>query len=148
MPGFRFKEKIKGEFYTIKKPQRQGLIYFTLVCEVKSLSQFFRDFNTIIKGEIFLTEVVEKSPLSGRLNLNIFKRRLIYTFEFKDKKGRGYKFYGQKNIKFTPPFEFIKSITNFEAVISREGEEFAKAYLRFDLRQELIPLILSFRLIY
>lgn len=145
MSGFAFRETMSGSYHRLDRPTEDHAIEFTISAHVESLRRFVRDRIARIEGEVTMEGLATKRPLSGTLGLKLLdEQRLPYEFTFRGDDGKSYSFRGEKDVLIqTLP----DSITTLPAsVFDADGNEIARAVLRFDLRGDLFEFIKSFRL--
>ncbi len=85
-------------------------------------------------------------PLAGFLDIDIVRRKLIYSFRFGEH--YEYLFKGEKNVRFGGVRELLRTMTYLPGEVSEVAglESPQKAVFRFNLKKDLLPMILSFRI--
>ena len=103
-----------------------------------------RDGMAELSGTLDMEGFADDVPLAGTIEISPLRKRLIrYEFSFVANDGRPYRFAGQKDIRFT---DLIGSWTNLPATLfDQAGKEIGQARVRFDLRSDLLPMLVSFR---
>ena len=140
--AFSFREKMSGSITAKDNSFKDTEIRFSLLAKTKRFEGVFGDIDTEITGDITIGEFIEDAKLNGTLFISLFKdRKIIYNFRFKDKEGNDYKFYGIKKLSL---LNFIKSITQMDVILEKNGNLWALGEMKFDLKHDLIPFFRSF----
>jgi hypothetical protein len=144
-PGFSFRETMSGTYWRLETPTEERAIGFTIEARANSIRRFALDKLWTIRGTIDAEGLASGRPLEGTLAFRLLdERRLPYRFEFTGDDGLRYELSGQKEWSNLSP---IESMTLLPASIyGADGEELARAMLRFDVRSDLGRWIKSFRL--
>lgn len=145
VPGFRFRETMRGSYYRVDAPVEDRAIEIVLTVETTDLRRFARDKTWTVTGHIDAEGLATRRALDGTLEMRLFdERRLPYRCRFTGDDGAAYELRGQKELL---PISPIDSLTVLPASIyDANGEEIARVVLRFDARNELRPFLRSFRL--
>lgn len=111
------------------------------------LNPFGPTFMTnFLEGKVTVGGLVESAPCQGTLELLYFSERKIrYTFEFKDGKGRSYRYIGEKvNIL---PWNLHRSHTTCYGTITdlESGRDISRSIVYFHL-STMLDFLRSFRL--
>ncbi len=143
MPGFRFAETMRGSYHLLADPTDERAMEFTIEASVRGLRRFSRDLNAAIRGRVVM-EGFADAPIEGTLGMKVLReRRLPYEFGFVAADGKRYTFRGQKDVTL---LDIPGSMTVLPASLyDAEGEEIARATLRFDLRGDIVSFLRSFR---
>jgi hypothetical protein len=144
-PGFSFREKMSGMYWRLDAPTEERAIAFDLVASASSIRRFAIDKTWIVKGTLDAEGLATARPAQGTLVFRLLdERRLPYRVAFTGDDGQKYELSGQKEWSGLSP---VESMTVLPASIyGVDGEELARATLRFDLRNELVPWLKSFRI--
>jgi hypothetical protein len=144
-PGFSFRETMSGSYWRLDAPIDERAIAFTIEARAADLRRFVRDKTWRITGTIDAEGLATARPLEGTLVFNLIdQRRLPYRFTFVGDDGRGYELSGQKEYSGLSPLESLTLLP--ASLYDAEGEELARATLRFDARSDLGRWLKSFRL--
>jgi hypothetical protein len=144
MAGFVFRETMSGNYYLLDKPTEDRGISIAIEAHVESMRRFVRDKTARIEGEISLEGIADRRPLNGTLGLMLSERRLPYEFSFRGDGGERYEFRGERDVRLaTLPDSFT---TLPASIFDEQGNERARAVVRFDLRGDLVKVLKSFRL--
>jgi hypothetical protein len=144
-PGFSFRERMSGTYWRLDAPTEERAIAFDLEARADSIRRFAMDKTWILRGTLDAEGLATARPAEGTLALRLIdERRLPYRVAFTGDDGRSYELSGQKEWSGLSP---VESMTVLPASIyGPDGEELARATLRFDLRTEFVPFLKSFRL--
>jgi hypothetical protein len=144
-PGFSFRETMSGSYWRLDAPTSERGISFTIEARARDLRRFVRDKTWHITGTVDVEGLASKRSLDGTLGFKLLEdRRLPYRFSFLGDDGRAYELSGQKEWSGLSP---VGSMTLLPASLyDADGEEIARATLRFDLRSDLGRWMKSFRL--
>ncbi len=96
-----------------------------------------------IDGTIQLDRA-EPRQVRGTLTVDWLGRgRTVYEFGYEGSDGRGYRFHGVKQLRWSRP---VKSVERLDGVIWRDdGEEVGEASLTFDVGARIVPFLVSLR---
>jgi len=144
MPSLSFREKMSGSYWRLDAPTAESAI--SLAFEGSSdVASFVRTRTWSLSGTIDAEGLATGRALSGTIRFALLQeRRVPYRFVFRGDDGRGYELSGQKEWTGLAP---VASMTLLPAtLIDDEGEELARATLRFDLRTDGLEWVKSFRL--
>lgn len=146
--GFEFTETMSGTYRRTGDGASGGKnVGFTVTVTADSVQRFMRDQMTRIRGTLFMDEFADGVPIEGTLEIALFSgRRLVYEFEFHGADGASYRFHGRKEIDWLRFLDTITSMTG--RVTDADGREVAVADMTFDLKNDLIPMLLSLRMVY
>lgn len=143
-PGFEFKETMTGTYTMVnqKGPKRRFSLTARMVVPnaITHLKTGLCELEGVVDMEGFADEV----PVRGTLEIApIRKRQLRYEFAFVANDGSPYRFAGQKDLRLS---DLVGSMTTLiGAIHDNRGEEVAQAQLKFDLKTELLPFLVSFK---
>lgn len=145
VPGFLFRETMSGSYHLLDSPTEERAIEFTIAVKARDLRRFARDKVWQIDGEVDLEGFAARRKLEGTLGFKLLdERRLPYRFTFTGDDGKRYEFRGQKDWS---PIAPVDSMTVLPASIYDDGgKEVGRATLRFDLRNDFVSWLRSFRL--
>jgi hypothetical protein len=151
--GFQLTESFSGSFYLLDDPSRDHGMRISLRLGVNGLRRFVRDRTIQAKGLIFGENLAARSPegvpLEGTLTMKLFdEKRIPYDLSFEGDDGLCYRLRGQRDFFL---HDAVDSLTILPASLYRVvgadewGVETGRAMLRFDPKNELGPLVKSFR---
>lgn len=141
--GFEFSETMRGTYHTLERPADELPMSITVRAEVRSLPKFLLDPTAEIRGEVDAQGLADRRAIRGTLEINpLLERRLVYDFRFEDNDGKDCRFHGEKELE---PLRLVSTLTTLPGTIFREDREFGRAVLRFDVREDLLRLLRSFR---
>lgn len=144
-PGFSFRETMSGTYWRLDAPTEERAIAFTVEARAKSIRRFALDKTWSLTGSIDAEGLATARAVKGTLAFRLLdERRLPYRLAFTGDDGRSYELSGQKEWSGLSP---IESLTTLPASLyGADGEEMARATLRFDVRSDLLVWLKSFRL--
>jgi hypothetical protein len=144
IPGFFFRETMRGTYWRLETPTEEKAIEFTLKVSAASVRRFARDKTWQIEGAMNAEGLATNKPLEGTIEFRILdERRLPYRVRFTGDDGLSYELRGQKE---WTPLAPVESMTVLPAtLLDAHGSEIGRATLRFDARNELGKFIRSFR---
>ncbi len=138
--GFGFKQEITGAWIHPKTGQRNPM---TLSLEV----EFQRVQTTlpgIVNGMIWAEELADAAALEGTIELAIVGRQLSYEFGFRSTDGEVHR--GEISARFNP-LKPLSSMSDLTGTLSNSlGETVGELDLSLELAEQLVPMLLSFRL--
>ena len=144
LPGFQFEETMAGT-YTLEgaadAPRR--MTFKTRVTAPDAL-RHLKDGMAELSGTVDMDGFADEAPLKGTIEISPLRKRLIrYEFSFVADDGRPYRFEGQKDLRLT---DLIGTWTNLPASLyDQAGKAIGQARVKFDLRSDLLPMLVSFR---
>jgi hypothetical protein len=135
---------MSGTYWRLDEPTEERAIAVSIAGQA-SLRGFVRDKIWSLHGTLDAEGLATGRAVEGTLAFRLLdERRLPYRLAFTGDDGRSYELSGQKEWSGLSP---VESMTLLPAsMYDADGEEFARATLRFDLRTDLAPWLKSFRL--
>lgn len=145
MPSLSFRERMSGIYWRLDAPTEERAITVTFEAYARDVSEFLRTRVWALSGTIDAEGLARGAAIEGTLRFALLQeRRLPYRVEFRGDDGRRYELSGQKEWTGLAP---VASMTLLPAtLLDGDGEEFARATLRFDLRADWADWMKSFRL--
>lgn len=142
--GFEFRETMAGLYTLTGKPDDQRRIKFTARAVADDALRHLRDNMTRLEGTLEMEGFADDVPISGTLQIAPLTKRVIrYEFAFLGNDGEPYRFAGQKDIRFS---DFVGTMTTLPAVVyDKRGEPVARTTVKFDVRSDLVPFLLSWK---
>jgi hypothetical protein len=148
--SFEFRETMAGSYHLLSSPHDELPLSFTIRARSRRLSAFVRRPVVDIEGEVDAQGLADHRMLRGTLGMDLLRTgRLSYAFRFTSNEGAELAFEGEKIVRLG---DFVASMTVLPGSILEtrsEGEPrtIARALLRFDLRQRLLPFLRSWQLV-
>lgn len=149
--GFAFTETMAGKVRltdgAVEQPTQDGRPFiFTVTARAPRFERFVRNWEARIEGIVYWQDLADGAALTGTLRMPlIHERKLHYDFAFQGENGRRYRFQGQKDVKLRHPISTMTTLPG--RVVDDQDREVASGVARFDLRKELVPMVLSFSLL-
>lgn len=145
MRGFSFRETMAGSFRTVEEPDVERPISFTISARAGSFRRFLRSMEVEIEGEVDAEGLADHRHLRGTLGLDVVRTgKLPYAFDFEGNDGEAYRFVGEKDVDVR---DLSTTMTTLPGEIrDASGGVVANALLRFDMRNDLVKFIRSWRL--
>jgi hypothetical protein len=143
--GFEFQEVMSGTYTRTGQPAQSGEMRLEVRARAADALQHLRDGLVELEGTLDMTGLATDVPVSGTVEIRPFTRKIIrYDFSFTGDDGQPYRFTGQKDIRFA---DFLATITNLSGAVITDasGAEVARAALRFDLKADLLPFLVSWK---
>lgn len=145
MRGFEFSETMAGSYHFLSSPTDERPISFTVRARSGGLVRFLKTREVEIEGAIDAEGFADHRALRGKMGLDVLRTGVLsYSFLFRDNGGDDYAFVGQKDVDAR---RLAETMTVLPGKLLREGKPVAQALLRFDLRNDLVRFIRSFRLL-
>jgi hypothetical protein len=139
--GFGFKQEIRGAWVHPGTGERRTMLL--------SLEVDFQRVQTtipgVINGMVWAEDLVEAGAVEGTIELAIVGRRLSYEFGFVGSDGDNYR--GAIEARFNPlkPLSSMSDLTG--KMTNSVGEVVGELDLSLELDEQLVPMLLSFRLL-
>jgi hypothetical protein len=143
--GFGFDERMSGTYRGLRPGLTDGEIRIDFCVRCDDLPAGILDVVGGMEGTVTMDGVARDAAATGAIAISpLWKRRIRYTFSFAGDDGLRYEFDGQKTLR---PFAPLRSWTTLEGKVREDGsgDVVADAVLRFHLRREIVPFLLSFR---
>jgi UDP-glucose 4-epimerase len=120
---------------------------FAATATAERLLDFRKNPLLRLHGTVHAEDLAADAPIEGTLELAIPSRRqVVHEFAFDAADGRQYRFRGRQDIALLRPLE---GLSRFDGRITDpDGREVGTARLRFDLGNDLLPMLLSLRAVY
>jgi len=146
--GFQLAESFSGSYYRLDEPLRDHAIRISLRLGVNGLRRFLRERKVEARGVVFAEGLAAREregvELAGSLTMKLFdEKRIPYDLSFEGDDGRTYRLRGQRDFFV---HDAVDSLTILPASLYDDaGVETGRAVLRFDPKNDLGPLVRSFR---
>jgi hypothetical protein len=143
-PGFSFKETMSGSYWRLATPADERALSFTIVARASDIRRFAKDRIWSVEGTVDAEGLATHKEVHGTMAFRLLdQRRLPYRLTFTGDDGQLYELSGQKEWSGLAP---IESMTLLPASLyGPDGEEMARATVRFDVRADLGRWMKSFR---
>ena len=142
--GFEFKEVMSGTYTRTGHPSQTG--NFRIEAHARAADALKHAFDGMVEleGTLDMEKVASDVPISGSIEIKPLTKKIIrYEFAFTGDDGQPYRFSGQKDIRFS---DFVTTMTTLNgAVTDASGAEVATATLRFDVKADLLPFLVSWK---
>lgn len=142
--GFEFKETMAGTYTRLGQQGEPAAIRIHARVHVPDAVQHVRDGMAELEGTLDMEQFADDVPIAGTLEIALLTKRMIrYDFTFLGNDGSPYRFTGQKNVRMA---DLLGTMTTLVGSITDSlGEEIARATLRFDLRADFLPFLVSWK---
>lgn len=145
MRGFEFAETMAGSYHLLSAPADERAISFTLRASSSSLRRFLKTREVEIEGAIDAENLADHRALRGTMGLDVLRTGILsYAFRFRANDGGDCAFTGQKDVDVR---RLAETMTVLPAKLLRGQDTIGEALLRFDLRNDLVRFLRSFRLL-
>jgi hypothetical protein len=142
--AFEFYETMSGSFRLATSPGEDRAMSFTIRVRGAPLLRFVRRPIADIEGEIDAEGFADHRYLRGTLGLDVVRTKTLpYAFTFTANDGRSYAFEGQKTLANQSLTQAMTILPG--SILDASRREIAHALLRFDLRNDLVRFLRSFR---
>jgi hypothetical protein len=142
--GFEFEETMTGTYTRTGHPADQGEIRLRARARAESLFQHVRDGMVTLEGTLDMEGFADDVPVGGTIEIRPVGKKVIrYDFSFLGNDGKPYRFAGQKDIRYA---DLVRTMTTCHgAVMTAAGEEVARVTLRFDVKADFLPFLVSWK---
>ncbi|MFO0564148.1 MAG: hypothetical protein U0263_00720 [Polyangiaceae bacterium] len=118
-------------------------MWFRAEADATDAWRYFRKGTLILSGKLHAEGLSDEAPTSGTLEVQPLSRRIGYDLSFRADDGRRYRFVGQKTLRLG---RLARSMTTLPGeVLDEDGKAIGDALLYFDLRNDLLPFLATFR---
>jgi hypothetical protein len=142
--GFQFDETMTGTWTRVGSPGDTGSFRVQLRVKAEDALRHLRDHLADLEGTLDMEGFADDVPVRGKIEIAPLVKRIIrYELDFTGNDGKPYRFAGQKNIRFS---DLVTTMTTLDAsVTDAGGTEVARATIRFDLKADLLPFLISWK---
>jgi nucleoside-diphosphate-sugar epimerase len=142
--GFQFRQNLKGTFSTIDGRLQQKPLEFSVTGRAANVRQFTRDNLATLRGTVTLQDWATQAPLTGVLEAALLTRgAFLYDFDFEADDGTPCRLRGIEQVDLG---NLLETMTTMELeVTDQQGKTLARGRAHFDLRQDLLQMLSSFR---
>jgi hypothetical protein len=142
--GFTFEEVMSGTYTKTGHPDETGDIRFQGRARADDLVKHIRDGMTTLEGTLDMERFADDVPIQGTIEIRPLVGKIIrYDFSFTANDGNPYRFSGQKDIRLDALQETMTTLNG--AIADAQGREVARATLRFDVKADLLPFLVSWK---
>jgi hypothetical protein len=146
LPGFSFREELSGNYWRLEAPTEERTIRLRLETRVPDVAAFLQSRTAELSGHIDAEGLASARGVQGTLAFKLFEeQRSVYRFSFSTDDGRAYELCGQKEWNALAPLEAITLLP--ASLYDEQGQEVARATLRFDVRADWARWLASLRLV-
>lgn len=143
MPGFEFRETMAGSLRVVGR-EEAAPISVSIRARAPSLSALFRRPEVEIEGEVTAEGLAARRPIRGAIAARpLSARRIAYCFEFTGDDGAAYAFSGEKTLALGALLASFSILPG--EIRDAGGSVVGQALLRFDVRNDAIRAMKSFR---
>ncbi len=142
--GFEFQEVMSGKYTRTGQPSHTGELRMVAKARAENAVRHLRDGMVALEGTVDMEGIADDVPMSGSIEIRPLSKKIIrYDFSFTGNDGQPYRFAGQKDIRFS---DLVHSMTTLKgALTDAQGAEIATATLRFNLKADLWPFLVSWK---
>ena len=142
--GFEFQEVMSGTYTRTGHPSQTGELRISARAHAGDALRHLRDGMATLEGTLDMEKIADDVPLVGTIEIKPLTKKIIrYDFSFTGNDGQPYRFTGQKDIRFT---DFVTTMTTLKGtVVDGSGQEIATATLRFDVKADFLPFLVSWK---
>ena len=142
--GFTFEETMTGTYTRTGHPDQSGELRLHARARAQSLLSHLRDGMVSLDGTLDMAGFADDVPVAGTIEIRLVGKKIIrYDFTFCGNDGNPYRFQGQKDIRYS---DLARSMTVCRGTIATpSGHEIARATLRFDIKADLLPFLVSWK---
>jgi hypothetical protein len=146
LPGFSFREELSGNYWRLESPTDERAIRLHLETRVPDAGVFLQSRTGELSGQIDADGMASMREIHGSLAFMLFEeQRFVYRFTFQADDGRVYELCGQKEWNALAPLEAITLLP--ASLYDAQGQEVARATLRFDVRADWARWLASLRVV-
>ena len=144
---FGFTEVMRGTWTPADGRGRQ-VMHFHVEADALSARAWLRRGVLRMVGTLTAEGLASAAPARGEMEIQLSRRRIGYDLDFVGDDGNAYRFAGEKQLSLS---SLLRSFTTLPGEITalgkphRAGEVVGTALLRFDLKGDLQPFLLSWR---
>lgn len=140
--GFGFGEVLEGGWTDGDGRERE--MKLELDIEFPPIPRFARKAQGNIDGTVWARGLAAHAPLHGTIQFPLWGQgRIIYEFGFCGDADEVYRFYGHKDLDVRHPLRSLEVLDG--VLVNGRGREIGRARLSFGVKEQLVPLLMSFR---
>jgi hypothetical protein len=146
LPGLSFREELSGNYWRLEDPTAERAIRVELEARIRDAGAFLQSRTCTLSGLVDAEGLASRCALEGSLSFRLLEeQRSTYRFQFHGDDGSSYELCGQKEWNALAPLEAITLLP--ASVYDADGQEVARATLRFDVRADWARWLTSLRLV-
>ena len=137
-----FTETMRGT-WTPEDGTGRRVMWFDVEADAVSALAYLRRGEMRLAGRMFMEGLAENVPTRGLLEVQPLSGRIAYRLDFVGDDGRSYRFSGEKSPSLR---RLTRSMTTLPGeIVVADAERIGRALLRFDLANDLLPFLRTFR---
>jgi len=118
-------------------------MWFRAEADATSALDYARRGTLKLSGKMHAEGLADEVPTAGHMEVQPLSRRIGYELEFRGDDGQLYRFVGEKTLRLT---RLVFSMTTLPGdVLASDGRRVGTARLHFDLRNDILPFLTTFR---
>jgi hypothetical protein len=142
--GFEFEEVMSGTYTRTGKADETGEIRFQGRARADDVVKHLKDGMTALEGTLDMERFADDVPIRGTIEIRPLLGKIIrYDFAFTANDGKPYRFQGQKDIRLEAIQDSMTTLAG--GVFDAQGSEIARATLRFDVKADFLPFLVSWK---
>jgi len=142
LPLYGFTETMRGT-WTPEDGSGRRTMWFRAEADASDAIAYVKSGRVELGGKLHAEGLAEEVPTRGHMEVQPLSRRIGYELEFRGDDGERYRFVGQKTLRFS---RILKTMTLLPGeVLGADGRRIGTARLHFDLKNDLIPFLGTFR---
>lgn len=139
---YGFTETMRGTWTPLDGSGRRTM-WFRAEADATSALDYARRGRLELSGKMHAEGLADEVPTRGFMEVQPLSRRIGYELEFRGDDGESYRFVGQKTLKLA---RLVTSMTTLPGeVLAADGRLVGTARLHFDLKNDLVPFLATFR---
>lgn len=142
VPLYGFTETMRGT-WTPHDGSGRKTMWIRCEADATDTLAYLRAGTLELSGKMHAEGLADEAPASGKLEIQPLSRRIGYDVAFRAEDGKRYRFVGQKTLSFV---KLLKSMTTLPGeVLDEDGKVIGTALLYFDVKNDLVPFLATFR---
>ncbi|MBK7585623.1 MAG: hypothetical protein IPI67_36240 [Myxococcales bacterium] len=139
---YGFTETMRGTWTPLDGSGRKTM-WFRAEADATDAVEYLRHGVLELTGKMHAEGLADEMPATGRLEIQPLSRRIGYDLTFCGDDGQRYRFVGEKTLSLTRIFRAMSTLPG--QVLAADGQLVGTALLYFDLKQDLLPFLGTFR---
>lgn len=142
VPLYGFTETMRGT-WTPHDGSGRKTMWLRAEADANDAFAYLRRGTLMLNGKMHAEGLAEEAPASGKLEVRPLSGYIGYDVSFRGDDGKLYRFVGHKSPSVT---RLLKSMTTLPGeVLDADGKVVGSAMLYFDLKNDLLPFLGTFR---
>lgn len=142
VPLYGFTETMRGT-WTPNDGSGRRTMWFRAEADATDAVAYLRRGKLSLSGKLHAEGLADEVPASGTLEVRPLSGFIGYDLTFRGDDGKSYRFLGHKSPSVT---RLLKSMTTLPGeVLDEDGKVVGSAMLYFDLKNDLLPFLGTFR---